>query len=48
MSFLNLFLLGGMAAFSVPLVIHLLNRSRYRTVDWGAMHLLDKAFQANN
>jgi hypothetical protein len=48
MTFMNLFLLGGVAAFSVPLIIHLLNRSRFRTIEWGAMHLLDSAFQANN
>ncbi|MEM7293013.1 MAG: BatA domain-containing protein, partial [Pseudomonadota bacterium] len=48
MSFLNWVLLGGTAAFSIPLLIHLLNRSRYQTIEWGAMHLLDTAFQANN
>ncbi len=48
MTFLNLILLGGVAAFSVPLLIHLLNRSRFRTIEWGAMHLLDSAFQTNN
>ena len=30
-----------------PLLIHLLNRSRYRTLDWGAMHLLEAALQSN-
>ncbi|MBL8889939.1 MAG: BatA domain-containing protein [Planctomycetaceae bacterium] len=41
MSFLNgLLLLGGLA-FVVPLIIHLLNRSKFQTVDWGAMHLLE-------
>jgi len=41
MSFLNgLLLLGGLA-FVIPLIIHLLNRSKFQTVEWGAMHLLD-------
>ena len=48
MSFLNWALLGGAAAFLVPLLIHLLNRSRFRTVEWGAMHLLETAIQSNN
>lgn len=41
MSFLNGVLLLGGLAFVVPLVIHLLNRSKFQTVDWGAMHLLN-------
>jgi uncharacterized membrane protein len=48
MSFLNLVLLGGAAAFSLPLLIHLLNRSRFKMVDWGAMHLLESALQSNS
>ena len=41
MSFLNIILLGGLTAASIPLIIHLLHRSRFRVVKWGAMHLLD-------
>lgn len=41
MSFLNGLLLLGSLAFVVPLIIHLLNRSKFQTVDWGAMHLLE-------
>lgn len=41
MSFLNAILLLGGLAFVVPLIIHLLNRSKFQTVEWGAMHLLD-------
>lgn len=41
MGFLNLMLLFGALAFVVPLIIHLLNRSKFQTVEWGAMHLLD-------
>src|SRR5688500_3141539 len=38
--FLNGVMLLGLAAATVPLVLHLLARARYRTVDWGAMLLL--------
>ena len=41
MTFLNPSMLAGIAAALVPLVLHLLNRSRYRNVDWGAMMFLD-------
>lgn len=47
MSFLNILLLGGAAAFLAPLAIHLLNRSRFQVVDWGAMHFLEAAMQVN-
>ena len=39
-SFLNPFLLAGGALASVPLIIHLLHRRRYRIVDWAAMEFL--------
>lgn len=48
MSFLNLALLGGIAAFMVPLLIHLLNRSQHQSIDWGAIHLLEAALQVNS
>ncbi len=48
MSFLNWILLGGAFAFTIPLVIHLLNRSRFKVVDWGAMQLLEAALQVNS
>lgn len=38
--FLNPFMLAGLGGAAIPLVLHLLNRSRYRTVDWGAMMFL--------
>jgi hypothetical protein len=47
MGFLNAALLLGAMAFVVPLVIHLLNRSRFQTVDWGAMHLLESVALQN-
>ena len=43
MSFLNPWLLLGALGVAVPVVIHLLNRYRYRLVDWGAMELLRRA-----
>jgi len=38
--FLNALMLAGLAGAAVPLVLHLLARARYRTVDWGAMMFL--------
>lgn len=40
MTFLQPWMLWGLAAASVPILIHLLNRLRYRTVRWGAMYFL--------
>lgn len=47
MSFLNPLLAVGAAALTVPLIIHLLNRSRFRTVQWAAMHLLESVISTN-
>ena len=40
-------LLAGAAALVIPLIIHLLNRSRHRKVRWGAMHLLSRVVRTN-
>ena len=48
MTFLNAILALGTLAFTIPLIIHLLNRSRYRTVDWGAMIFLDQQLPSNS
>lgn len=48
MTLLNGILAIGAAAAAIPLLIHLLNRSRFRTVPWGAMHLLDSVIRTNN
>ena len=48
MTFLNAALLAGAVTAAIPLVIHLLNRTRVETVDWGASHLLDAAIRANS
>ena len=41
--FINALMLAGIAGAAVPLVLHLLSRARYRTVDWGAMMFLESA-----
>src|SRR3954462_137240 len=41
--FLNITMLTGLAGAVLPLVLHLLSRSRYRTVEWGAMMFLQGA-----
>jgi hypothetical protein len=48
MNLLNGGLIWGAAACLVPLVIHILNRSRFRTVEWGAMHLLESVIEVNH
>ncbi|MCA8995417.1 MAG: BatA domain-containing protein [Planctomycetaceae bacterium] len=48
MTFLNGTLLFGAAALLVPLIIHILNRSRFKTVPWGAMHLLESVVKVNH
>ncbi len=46
MSFLQPWMLWALPAFLLPLVIHLLNRLRYKTVPWAAMMFLFKANKA--
>jgi hypothetical protein len=41
MTFLNGLLALGAFACTIPLVIHLMHRSRFRVVKWGAMHLIE-------
>ncbi|HEY3323347.1 MAG TPA: BatA domain-containing protein [Planctomycetota bacterium] len=49
LSFLNFFtnpmLLGGAMAGSIPIIIHLLNRQRFKRILWGAMHWLWAAYK---
>ncbi len=47
MSFLNPLLLAGLAAVSIPIIIHLLNRRKFRKVTWAAMRFLQKAIEQN-
>ncbi|MDG1895125.1 MAG: VWA domain-containing protein [Fuerstiella sp.] len=48
LTFLNQALAFGAVAFLIPLIIHILNRSRFRTVEWGAMHLLESVIKVNH
>jgi hypothetical protein len=45
--FLNTLLLWGTALGSVPIIIHLLNKRRFRPVTWAAMEFLLHAIQKN-
>jgi hypothetical protein len=47
MNFLNVGLAFGAAAFAIPLLIHIFNRSRFKVVTWGAMHLLESVLRVN-
>ncbi len=47
MTLLNSILAFGALAFTIPLAIHLLHRSRFKTIDWGAWHLLDSVIRIN-
>ncbi|MDB4632098.1 VWA domain-containing protein, partial [bacterium] len=48
MILLNSALAFGGLAFLIPIAIHLMNRSRFRTVEWGAMHLLESVIKVNH
>ncbi|HET6883074.1 MAG TPA: BatA domain-containing protein, partial [Pirellulales bacterium] len=43
MTFLHPILLAGLALTALPIVIHLINQLRYRTIRWGAMMFLLQA-----
>ena len=46
MSFLTpLFATAGLILAAGPVIIHLLNRRRFRVVDWAAMDFLKEAMQ---
>jgi len=45
MSFLQPWILWGLPVILIPVIIHLLNRIRHRTVEWGAMLFLLEAAQ---
>ena len=47
MEFLNAGLIAGMAAISIPIIIHLFHRSKFKIVPWGAMHLLEAVLRKN-
>ncbi|MDC0144672.1 BatA domain-containing protein [Verrucomicrobia bacterium] len=45
MNFLNILLVGGVAAGAIPILVHLISRSKPREVRWGAMHLIELTLQ---
>ncbi len=47
LGFANAALLYGLAAASVPIILHLLNRRRFREVSWAAMRFLMAAIRKN-
>jgi hypothetical protein len=47
LEFANPALLGGLAAASIPIVIHLLNRRKFREMSWAAMQFLLAAIRKN-
>jgi hypothetical protein len=47
MSFLNPIMLAGLAAISVPIIIHLLNRRRFQKVVWAAMRFIQISVEKN-
>jgi len=46
-AFTNPLLLGGLALASLPIIIHLLNRRRFKMLEWAAMDFLLKAAVRN-
>lgn len=48
MTFLNGALAFGALAAAIPVILHILNRSRFRQVEWGAMHLLESVVKVNH
>ena len=47
MAFLNPLLLLGLAAVSVPIIIHLLNRRKFQKVVWAAMRFIQTSVERN-
>jgi len=47
LGFANPGLLAGLAAASIPIVIHLLNRRKFREMPWAAMQFLMAAIRKN-
>ena len=47
MAFLSPILLSGLVLASVPIIIHLLNRRRFRLIDWAPMKYLKLTIKTN-
>ena len=41
------FFFAGLALVGIPIIIHILNRRRYKTVQWAAMEFLLRALKKN-
>ena len=41
------FFVAGLVLASIPIIIHILNRRRYRTINWAAMEFLLRAMRKN-
>src|SRR3954453_12986078 len=41
------FFVAGILLAAIPIIIHILNRRRYRTVNWAAMEFLLRAMKKN-
>lgn len=46
-SLLNPLFLGGLGLIAIPIIIHILNRQRFKVVDWAAMEFLLRAMRKN-
>ncbi|MEZ0388631.1 MAG: BatA domain-containing protein, partial [Verrucomicrobium sp.] len=47
MSFLTPLMLAGLAAISLPVLMHLMNRFRAKSTDWAAMRFLEISVRRN-
>ena len=47
MSFLNPALLMGAFALAIPIIVHLLNRRRFKRIKWAAMRFLEVSLERN-
>lgn len=45
MQFINIFMLAGLAAVAIPIIIQILNRKNTRRIEWGAWIFLDKTMK---
>ena len=45
MQFINIFMLVGLAAVAIPIIIQILNRKNSRRIEWGAWIFLDKTMK---
>ena len=46
-SFVNPFLLSGLALVSIPIIIYLLHRHQVKEMEWAAMQFLQEIIEEN-